>query len=133
MPWRGEGDEGEAIDRVTGYVRATRRVKEKFLPVSLEQKGVLNLIRLQGAIDIGGAQELKELLIQGLTNDSKVLVKLADVTDLDVTAVELLWAARCEAKASSVEFSFEGQVPESVSLVLAEAGLAQFAVTGDTK
>ncbi len=99
------------------------------MPVSLEQKGVLNLIRLQGAIDIGGAQELKELLIQGLTNDSKVLVKLADVTDLDVTAVELLWAARCEAKASSVEFSsLKGRSPESVSLVLAEAGLAQFAV-----
>jgi anti-anti-sigma regulatory factor len=102
------------------------------LLVSLEQKGALSLIRLQGAIDIGCAQELKEVLLQGLKAGSELRVKLADVTDLDVTAVELLWAARCEARASSVEFAFEGQLPEPVSVVLAEADIETFAVTGET-
>jgi anti-anti-sigma factor len=102
------------------------------LPVSFEQDGALSLIRLQGAIDIGCAQELKELLLQVLKAGSEVRVMLTDVTDLDVTAVELLWAARREAKASSVGFAFEGQAPEPVSAVLAEAGFETFLATGET-
>jgi hypothetical protein len=85
------------------------------LPVTLEQDGALSRIRLEGAIDIGCAQVL-----------------LADATDLDVTAVELLWAARREARASTVGFAFEGQAPEPVSVALAEAGFERFAATGET-
>jgi anti-anti-sigma regulatory factor len=102
------------------------------LPVSLEQDGALSLIRLQGAIDIGCAQEFKELLLQGLKAGSEVRVLLANATNLDVTAVELLWAAKREAKASSVGFAFEGQMPEPISAVLAEAGFEVFAATGET-
>ena len=108
------------------------RVKEIRLPVSLEQDGALSRIRLEGAIDIGCAQELKELLVQGLTAGSEVRVLLAEATDLDVIAVELLWAARREAKVSSVGFAFEGQTPEPVAAALAEAGFEPFAATGET-
>ena len=106
--------------------RKSGTAKEKALPVSLEQDGALSLIRLQGAIDIGCAQELKELLVRGLITGSEVRVLLAEATDLDVTAVQLLWTARREAKASSVGFAFEGQAPEPVSAALAEAGFESF-------
>jgi hypothetical protein len=102
------------------------------LPVTLEQDGALSRIRLEGAIDIGCAQELRGLLVQGLKTCSEVRVLLADATDLDVTAVELLWAARREARASTVGFAFEGQAPEPVSVALAEAGFERFAATGET-
>jgi anti-anti-sigma regulatory factor len=102
------------------------------LPVSLEQEGPLTRIRLQGAIGIGCAQDLKELLLQGLKTGSEVRVELAEATDLDVIAVELLWAAEREAKASSVKFAIEGQTPEPVSAALAEAGFESFAATGET-
>jgi anti-anti-sigma regulatory factor len=111
---------------------ADRVGKEKFLPVTLEQDGALSLIRLQGAIDIFCAQELRELLVQGLKTASEVRVLLAGATDMDVTAVQLLWAARREAKASSVKFAFEGAAPEPVSAALAEAGLEMFTATGET-
>jgi anti-anti-sigma regulatory factor len=102
------------------------------LPVSLEQRGALSLIRLRGAIDIGCAQELKEHLLQGLKTGSELRVMLAEATDLDVTAVELLWAARREAKATSVGFAFEGQMPEPLSAALAEAGFETFAAICET-
>lgn len=99
------------------------------MPVSLEQDGALSLIRLQGAIDIGCAQELKGLLVQGLKTGAGVRVSLAEATDLDVTAVELLWAARREARALGVGFALEGRVPEAVLTFLAEAGFEEFKAT----
>lgn len=102
------------------------------MPVSLQQEGALIRIRLEGAIDIGCAQELKELLVQGLKTGSEVRIQLAEATDLDVTAVELLWAAKREARASGVVFAFEGRAPGPVSAALAAAGLETFAESGGT-
>lgn len=97
------------------------------MPVSLEQEGALTRIRLEGAIDIGCARELKASLVQGIRTGSEVRVQLGEATDLDVTAIELLWAARREATASSAGFAFEGQTPAPVSAALAEAGFENFA------
>lgn len=102
------------------------------MPVSLEQVGTRSRIHLRGGIDIGCAQELKALLVQVLRDSSEVRVLLAELTDLDVTSVQLLWAARRAAKASSVEFEFEGQTPEPVSAALIEAGLETFAANCET-
>jgi hypothetical protein len=107
--------------------------KEKLLPVSLEQDGALGRIRLQGGIDIGCAQELKALLVQGLSSSTELRVLPAEATELDVTAVQLLWAARCEATTLSVGFAFEGQVPEPVAASLAEVGLETSSATEETR
>ena len=103
------------------------------MPVSLEQDGVQSRIHLLGAIDIGCAQELKGLLAKGLNSSSELCVHLAETTDLDVTAVQLLWAARREAKALSVGFAFEGEAPEPVLAALAEAGFEPFIATEETR
>lgn len=100
------------------------------MPVSLEHDGALSRIRLEGAIDIGCAQELKELLLNGLKAGSGMRVLLAEAMVLDVTAVQLLCAAERQARVSSVEFAFEGPVTDSVSVALAEAGFEAFAATG---
>lgn len=99
------------------------------MPVSLEQDGVAIRIRLQGEINISCAQELKGLLVEGLKPDTEVHVLLTEATDLGVTVVQLLLAARREAKASGVEFAFEGRLPEPVTASLAEAGLETFVET----
>ena len=98
------------------------------MPVTLEQDPALSLIRLEGAIDIGCAVELKSLLLQALDSGSEVRVSLEAVADLDVTAVELLWAAGRQAKAKGVNFSLTGPAPKDVSAALGEAGLQQFLV-----
>lgn len=99
------------------------------MPVTLEQKDALPLIQLEGAIGVGCAAELKELLIEKLKSGSAVYVSLESATGLDITAVQLLWAAAREAKRVGVEFGFKGQTPETVRCALAEAGIEGFPLT----
>ena len=99
------------------------------MPVTLEQKDALAFIQLEGAIDVGCAAELKELLMEKLKSSSAVYVSLESATGLDVTAVQLLWAAAREAQRAGVEFGFKDQTPEAVRCALAEAGIEEFPLT----
>jgi len=97
--------------------------------ITLEQMESLSVIHLEGAIDIASAAELKALLLKALGGGGEVRVsidkldKQEKATSLDVTAVELLWAAGREAKKSGTGFSLAGQAPGEVSAALADAGL----------
>jgi anti-anti-sigma regulatory factor len=101
------------------------------VPVTLEREEELSTIRLEGEVGIASAAELKDLLIQALAFRKLVRVSLQSLTDLDVTAVQLLWAARREAKASSVPFAIEGRVPSMVLSTLLQAGFDDFAAEVD--
>ena len=71
--------------------------------VTLEQEETLNLLRLEGAVEIGCAAEFKGLLAQALASGRALRISLEGATDLDVTAVQLLWAAERKAKKAGVE------------------------------
>jgi anti-anti-sigma factor len=96
--------------------------------ITLEQDESLSVIRLEGAIDISSAAELKQLLIEALGTGKEARVQLEAATDLDVTAVELLWAAEREAKRTGAGFSLAGPMPAAVTAALADAGLDLFRV-----
>lgn len=100
--------------------------------IDLEQSEESSIIRLNGTIDIAMAGELRKSLLQALTGGKAVLLSLDEVTDLDVTAVQLLWAARLDAKESGVGFTVIDSVPEPVISALECAGLEDFAKTADT-
>lgn len=100
--------------------------------ITLEQSDQSNVIRLEGAIDIASAAELKELLLQALGPGREVRVELEGATDLDVTAAQLLWAAKREAKASGAEFALAGQVPEPIVSMMSQAGFPDFATSVNT-
>jgi anti-anti-sigma regulatory factor len=99
------------------------------LGINVEQRNESNVICLEGVIDIASAAELKTLLLDALKSGSGLSVSLDRCTDLDVTAIQLLWAAEREARASSVGFALAGQVPETVSAALKDAGFEAFHVT----
>jgi anti-anti-sigma regulatory factor len=86
------------------------------------------VISLNGTVDISSAAELKTLLLRVLNSGKKARVSLDKVTDLDVTAVELLWAAEREASKAGAGFLFVEPAPAGVSAALGEAGLQQFLV-----
>lgn len=96
------------------------------MPVTLEQDETWSLLRLDGAVEIGCAAELKKLLVQALGSGKELRVSLAAAADLDGTAVQLLWAAARQAKAAGVNFSLTESVPGEVAAALGEAGLQQF-------
>jgi anti-anti-sigma regulatory factor len=94
--------------------------------IALKQSKRSSEIRLEGAIDIAAAAELKKLLLRACGSGKAVRVALDEATDLDVTAVQLIWAARRSAEGAGVAFALSGAVPESVSSALGYAGLQQF-------
>ena len=96
--------------------------------ITLDESKSKAVIGLEGAVDISSAAELKTLLLRALNSGKMVCVSLDKATDLDVTAVELLWAAEREASKAGVKFSFFGPAPVEVSAALSEAGLLQFLV-----
>ncbi|HEX4037865.1 MAG TPA: STAS domain-containing protein [Acidobacteriaceae bacterium] len=88
------------------------------------------MIRLEGDIDIGCAAELKQALEEALaggeSGPGETRISLATATGMDVTAVELLWAAERAARASGMVLALEGPVPEVLRAALREAGFARF-------
>jgi hypothetical protein len=105
--------------------------KEKNMGVALEQGEYSSTIRLEGAIGIASSAELKRLLLQALELSADVRISVEDAIDLDVTAMQLLWAAKRMAGASGVAFAFQGKARERVSAVLAQAGLERFVPGGE--
>jgi anti-anti-sigma factor len=98
------------------------------MPVTLEQSEALRVIRLEGPIDIGCAAELKQILLQALESKDEVSVSMESATDLDVTAMQLLWAAAREANVSGVELTLTGPVPEGISISIANAGIESLSI-----
>lgn len=97
--------------------------------IVLKQGKKSSVVRLEGAIDVSAAAELKKHLIDALASGRDVSVALDGASDLDVTAVQLLWAARRQAEVSGVAFAFDGQLPEEAAATLAHAGLDQLLTT----
>jgi len=60
-------------------------------------------------------------------------VDLEHTTELDVTALQLLWAAERKARASGMGFSLLGRVREEISVALSDAGFETFPIPADTK
>jgi anti-anti-sigma regulatory factor len=103
------------------------------MPVTIEQSDALSLVRLEGAIEIGCAAEFKALLVKALGSGREVSVSIGAATDLDVTAVQLLWAAAREAKKAGVGFSLTEPLSGNVSAALDQAGFRQFLVAADAR
>jgi anti-anti-sigma regulatory factor len=96
------------------------------MPVFCDQGEALSLIRLQGNVNICSAAELKRMLLAVLARRMDIRVDLGSVTELDVSAVQLLRAAERQAKGAGVGFSYAGQCPQDVALALAAAGFEEF-------
>ena len=103
------------------------------MPVSLDQGEALCLIHLEGQVDINSAAELKNLLLIALQSGNELRLDLERASELDVTALQLLWAANREAERIEKRFSVTGRVPEAISAAVMEAGFAEFPVPLDQR
>jgi anti-anti-sigma regulatory factor len=117
-----------ALSLIEQRERDPQRVWERGMGIGLEQREESSVICLEGAIDIGSAAELKRVLLEALAPGNAVSVSLDPGADLDVTAIQLLWAAEREARALGVGFKLAGQVPEPVSATLKDAGFESFPI-----
>ena len=98
------------------------------MSIALSQTDEATMIDLKGAIDIACASELKAVLLEACGKGKRIVVKLRDASDLDVTGYQLLWAARREAQRAGFAFELAGQLPARIRGSLAETGLHEKAI-----
>jgi len=85
-------------------------------------------ITLEGVVDVGTAAELKEALLEALRSGPGAVVSLEAVSDMDVTAYQLLWAAQREAERSGRSLICSGPLQGPVAQALADLGLRELVV-----
>jgi anti-anti-sigma regulatory factor len=94
------------------------------LTLTVEQNATYCRIRLEGDFSVTAAAELKEKLLAALASDQDLQVDLECATDIDISCLQLLWAAareRPHARAGCVT----GLSPSAARLAQ-EAGFADF-------
>jgi hypothetical protein len=73
-------------------------------------------------MDAAVGEELKIALAEALSTGLQAHVRWDEATYLDVTAVQLLWAAVRDAAGRDIRLIFDSPMPENVRSVLADAG-----------
>ena len=96
--------------------------------ISQTQAGDSSLIHLEGAVDIASAAEIKTAFLEALKTGGEIRISVDKATDLDVTAVQLLWAVKHEAKRLGVSFAIEGKPSETIQEFLSNVGLNDLAI-----
>ncbi len=95
------------------------------MPITHAESETQHIIRLEGEVDVGGAAELKRMLIEAVSSRKELRVDLTAATDLDVTAMQLLWAAKREAEKAGTSCML-GPVPDEIVKLMEEAGFENF-------
>jgi anti-anti-sigma factor len=101
------------------------------VPVTLDQSESVCLVRLEGEINIALAVELKKLLLRTLASGKDLHLDMERATELDVTALQLVWAARRDARGAGLKFTLVGQVPAVIASSWKEAGFEKFPLGSD--
>jgi anti-anti-sigma regulatory factor len=80
-------------------------------------------LRLDGVLDISVAGELKSALLKAIAAGKPIHISAEGVSDFDITAYQLLWAAEREANGRSIQFSLPEQMPLPIKNAMSELGL----------
>ena len=89
---------------------------------TVEQTGVESEIRLEGAVTIAIAADLKQLLVEALAKRENLRVHVDQVSDLDVCGLQLIVAANRAWRQAGLAFTIAGTLPEQLREGLLGAG-----------
>ena len=96
------------------------------MPATVEERENTSLVCLEGAIDIASAAEMKSVLLNALASKKKIRLTLESATELDITALQVLYAAERDAAKTGILFALDGSVPDEISAAMTAAGLVKF-------
>lgn len=99
--------------------------------MSFHKKRNKKLCRFQfeGSVDVSQAAELKKELVACIERGDEIRFNFEKAVHLDVTAVQLLWAASLEAQRRQVHASIEGELPRAILFSLSDVGFEKFPIT----
>jgi anti-sigma B factor antagonist len=94
------------------------------LPVTMERHETQSLIRLEGDLTVTSAAELKSVLLEGLASGKDLQLDLERAEEIDITVMQLLWAAGREADRTGARIVIH--VSEAAGMAAREAGFERF-------
>jgi anti-anti-sigma regulatory factor len=103
------------------------------VPFTLEQSAGLCEIRVSGVVNIADAADWKKCLLQALASGPEIRLRLEAASELDVTALQLLWAAEREARALGTKFVVVAPIPEEIAIAVKDGGFEKFPLPLDSK
>ena len=83
-----------------------------------------SVIRLEGDFTLTSAEELKGLLLQGLASGNDLRLDLEQAEAIDITVMQLLWAAGREADRKGVSLAI--QMSDAAATAAQDAGFERF-------
>ena len=86
------------------------------------------VVRLADEVDINSCVELKQVLLEVLVSGKELHVDLQAGPSLDVTAIQLLWSAKRAVEQRGSHFVITGDIPESITAALNDAGFEPFLI-----
>lgn len=92
------------------------------MAIVLTRSDDASLLRLDGEIDISSAAELKAALLEAIAAGKAICVWADEVAELDVTAIQLLWATARQAKQAGIGFTVTGEMRGAVRESLSALG-----------
>ena len=84
-----------------------------------------NVLTLKGELNIFQADQLKAELIQALDKTQRIVIDLRAVTDVDLSALQLLCAAHKSAVAKEKQLLLAPGLPEKLDRQIRKAGLVE--------
>ena len=82
------------------------------------------MIRLAGEFTLTSAAELKNLLLQGLASGNDLRLDLEQAEAIDITSMQLLWAAGREADRKGASLAI--QMSDAAATAARDAGFERF-------
>lgn len=72
-------------------------------------------LSFKGSLTIERAEEVKETLLKALnSNEQEIFLNLSDIEKIDISFLQILYAANLEAVSKNIKISLKGIVPESI-------------------
>ena len=94
------------------------------MPITVEPQESQSVIRLAGDFTLTSAAELKNLLIHGLASGNDLRLDLKQAEAIDITLMQLLWAAGREADRVGVKLAI--QMSNAAAMAARDAGFERF-------
>jgi anti-anti-sigma regulatory factor len=90
----------------------------------MERRESRSLIRLEGEFTVTSAAELKDMLLEGATSGNELLLDLERAEEIDITLLQLLWAAGREADRAGARIAI--RLSDAAGAAAREAGFERF-------
>jgi anti-anti-sigma factor len=80
------------------------------------------IVNLSGSLTIDRAAALKDEMLAAIKDSENVVLNISQVEELDLSCLQVIYAADTKAKAEGKSLHFAGSVPASVAKRLAACG-----------